>query len=787
VAALVSILTLALGVGAGTAVFAVLHAVLLRPLDLADPASLVQITALNRQGGGRETGFSLPELRDWQERTHAFAAVGALGSQTMTLVENDGARTVRAALVSPDLFAMLGAPLALGRPLLAADARLPVVVVGESLWRSRFGGAPGAIDQRLTLNGRAYSVVGVAARGLELPGPPVDVWLPLEALGEQAPPQWQMRGYRAFSLLARLRPGVGLEEAAADASGVARWLESTYPRFSAGVEVTVTPLRERLVAPIRPALLLVFAAVLSLYAITCLNLLHLALAAVAGRARELAIRAALGSGPWRLMGQLVAESATIGVAGGSVGILAAAGAIRLLAAGGASVPLVRVRVDWEVIAFGVLLTILATALFTVLAALSAVRARPAAVLQDTRMSSSRKLGRVRRWGVVSQLSLAVVLTAVAILLSRSLWQLVHEETGVETAQVLTMKVNLDATGQDGPGAREAFVGRLLASLAGIGGVRSAAAISSLPPATSQMHTTLAVENSRAGGPQEVPVDIVAVSEQAFAALRIPVLRGRPFTAGEIAGIPSAVIVSERAALRLFPDRDALGERLQIGPSRPGHEPPQVIGVVGDVRYAGLGAAPDGAVYLPFTQRPFRTLYLVLSTERRPGIVSDVRRALLALDPARAVSDLRPLDAVVEDAAAGPRLRTLLLLAFAVLAMVLSGVGLYGVVALGVAERQGEIGVRLALGATPGEIRAMIVGEGLRLAAAGTVIGIAAAVAAARVLRGLLYGISTVDPLSLLATGGALLVLTVLATVGPARGAARESPTALLATGRRRDA
>ena len=687
-------------------------------------------------------------------------------------------------MVSSSFFPVLGASVTVGRALSADDDRVPSIVISHRLWTRRFQADPGAIGRSVVLNGQVYTVVGIAPGAFTFPAPDVDLWVPAEFSATVAPPQWRMRGFRAFSIVARLKAGVGLLQARQDVGDVARGLAQAYPRFNQDTSATVVPLRDRLTERVRPALLVLFGAVSLVLLVACANVASLALARTAGRTREVATRTALGATRANLVQQFLAESAVLAVAGAAAGLLVAIAAVGLLQQSGpADLPrLDAIRVDSVALAFCAVLALGSAVLFGTVPALHLSRGTPIDALRDGRSPSSRGARRAHGWLVIGEVAISVTLVIGAALLVRSLGAVMREDIGVANRAVLTLKLNLSSPAFADPARQGAFLDRLVQALATVPAVQSIGLTSHLPPNVSQMHTTVSATNEVTGRQEDYGVEIIAASEGLFGTLGVPLLGGRLFSVSDTADAPRVAVLGASAARRLFKDADAIDRTVAVGPRDPSgrNRDPIVVGVVGDVRYSGFDAAPDGAIYLPYAQRPFRVMYLVVRTTADPAAVTgDVRRAVAALDPGLAVSNVRRLDAVVAEAAAGPRFRTILLGLMAALAIALAGAGIYGVLSYAVSQRTAEIGVRMALGAEPSSVRRMVMRQGLALSAAGIFLGLGGAYLLARVLGSLLYGISRLDALSFVAGPAFLLVVTLAASYVPARRATQIDPLVAL--------
>jgi putative ABC transport system permease protein len=781
--AMASVLTLALAIGVNTAIFSVVYGVLLRPLPFGEPSTLVQFTSVV-QPDGRRTGVAAPEIADWVEHLERTASIAAYGVSPFTISGDGDAEALRGAVVSAGLFQLLGVNLTVGRALAAADNDAALVVLSDGLWRRRFGARIDIVGRRVILNAQPYTVVGIAPPRFRFPADDVDLWTPLGFAVSVAPPQWQMRGYRAFSLIGRLTSGATLAQAKEDARQTSRWLAQTYPRFNNDVAVDVEPLRDAISAPARPALLMLLAAAGAVLLIACANLASLALVRSAGRTREVAIRTALGATRRQLLAPFFAESAVVSACGAAAGLLLAGwtitGIVRLAPA--ATPRLDDVRLDVPVIVFTLAVAVLVALVCGGVSGVLSSHA-PSGALRESRPIADRRTRRAHRVLVVAEISLSLVLLVGAILLARSLAALTHADIGVHADRVLTMKLNVAIPPGANPALQTASAAAVLEGVGRVAGVRSAAVTSSLPPHVSQMHTTLTTPALQIAGQPEVAIEMVAASADLFATLGIPLLRGRAIAASDTATSPRVLVLSATAARRLFPGRDPVGQRLAAGARDRNGVDPEVVGVVGDVKYAGLGAPAGGAVYLPYAQRAFQVMYLAVRTAADPvAMAAPLRRAIADADPLVAAGDARTLDDLSTEASAQPRFRTLLFVALAGLALVMAAVGLYGVIAHAVAHRAAEFGIRMALGAGRAHIVQLVMSEGVALTAMGLALGVGAALVVNRSLSAFLFGVGPGDPTSLLAAAAFVGVFGLLAALVPALAATRVDPLSALTEG-----
>ena len=773
-----SIVTLAIAMGATTAIFSVLYGVVLRPLPFRDPATLVQVNA--QAEDSRLLGVSQVELDDWLAQTSAFDSIAVYTSNHFTLTGPGDPELLRGAVVSKQFFPMLSVPMRLGRGLSEDDDRAAHVVLGESSWRARFGADPSILGRAITLNGRPYTVIGVAPRSFRFPADDVALWTGLGYALTIAPPQWSMRGFRQFTMVARLRDPSGLAAARSEASAVALSLARTYPRFSAKVGAVVAPLQERLVGSVRQALIMLFAAVALVLLVACGNIANLSFARAADRQREMAIRTATGASQGQLVAHALAESVVVALAGGLLGlVMAKLSMTAMLTVMPPDAPrTAEIHLDVVSIAFAAGMTLLSVVAFGVWPAVWAARQSANDALRQVRHSPGR-LAVLRDGLVVAELSLAVILLIGSALLGRSLYNLLESGTGVEHTDSLTMKLNFSAEAARSAAAQSALADRLLSAVRATPGIQAVGLTSSLPPNVSQMRTSLPVVDI-AGSTQELSFEIVAVGGDVFSALGVPVLAGRPFSESDTAESPQVVILSKNASERFFPHGDAIGRALPAFATSAAKSAPIVVGTVGDVKFAGLDAPPDGAIYVPHTQRSFRTQYLVVRTRGGSGApVAELRAAIRAVDPSLALSDIRSVSDLVTAATARPRFHTSVLVLLAAFAISLAAVGLYGVVAHVVGQRTPELAVRMALGATPSEVLRMIMVKALLLSALGSAIGVALSYASARAIESFLYGVRPLDWPSFAASALLAVVIGAVAALWPALRATKVQPAAIL--------
>jgi predicted permease len=775
------VLTLALGIGANTALFSVVNGVLLKPLPL--PASERLVAVWSTSSTLPEEPASLPDFRDWREGARGVVTLAAVDPATLDLTP-EGADPVQlqGMEASADLLEVLGVQPALGRGFFPEEERggaNGVVLLSHETWQRHFGGDPGVLGRPVTLSGRAHTVVGVLPAGLRIPFSDwgeqrVDAWVPMAADAADA-------GRRSdyLRVVGRLVPGASLEQAQAVLAGVASRLAREYPDTNTGMEVRVLSLHEELVGNSRQGLLLFMGAVGLLLLIACANVANLMLARSLMRARELAVRSALGAGRGRLARQVLTESVLLAVLGGASGVLVAVWALDgLKGAQGLALPrLQELALDGRALLFALGVTLLAG----VLAGLA-----PAVGLKERDLQGALKAGggggaggaglkRVRGGLVLVEVALALVLLVGAGLLARSLLAVQRVDLGFKAEGVLSASVNLPAARYPDAAARGAFSRRLLERLQAVPGVEAAAVSTSVPLGGGNNYLSFGIQGRPPAEPGELRDAIVSsATETLFATLGIPLLQGRLPTASEQAA--PVLVINRTFAERYWPGQDPVGARVTFDDA----SYLEVVGVVGDVKQKGPDAKPYPQAWRPLALGgPAGQVALVRSAREAAGLAADVRQALREVDPLLPITSLRTMEARLERALATRRLSLSLIAAFAAVALVLASVGLAGVVSHAVTQRTREVGIRMALGARAEDVLRLVVGQGMRPALWGILAGLAAALLGSRLLSGLLYGVGAVDPLTFLLVPLLLALVALLATWLPARRATRVEPTEAL--------
>lgn len=785
---LASVLTLALGTGAATAIFSVVNGVLLQPLPYRDPEHLVQLFSVYE--ANLNSTVSGPNFLDWREQSRGVIADAALLNSTTVTLTGAGEEPERlpAVWTSSNLFSLLGTRALVGRTFTVEDARegAPrVVVLSEKLWHRRFGGDRGVIGRTIRLSGQPHTVIGVVPRGAGFPlSSETSLWRPLVLSGDVAAPT--NRGAYNFKAIGRLAPGVSLRQAQAATESIGRRLEEQYPDSNGGWGLRVEPLHQQMVVDVRTPLLLLLGAVGFVLLIACANVMNLLLVRAAGREAEMGIRAALGAGRGRILRQLLTESLALSVLGGVLGVVLATGLVRvLIALAPERIPrLDEVRIDAPVLLFATGL-VFATVLICGLApALQASRPDLARGLkQGTKGSQGRPGTRgLRDALVVVEVALAVMLLAGAGLLIRSFAGLMTVDLGFRPDQVTSFSFSLPDSKYPDAARLRLFTTELLERMQNLPGAQSAAFVFGLPFSQTRTSVGFDIEGAPPWPPGKTEVLLVRiVTPDYFRTLGIPLARGRTFANLDRDGSPKVVIINQAAVRRYFAGKDPLGQRIQLGWGPQGENlDGRVVGVVGDSKQYGIDQAPEPEIFVPFDQAPISWGAVVVRSTASPSVVASAARAQVReLDPDLPLSDLQALEDLVASSVARQRFYMLLLGLFAGIALALAAVGIYGVISYVVALRRREISIRMALGATHKQVLSMIVKQGLVLALAGTLGGILGALFVNRGMAGLLFEVSTVDPLALAGVVLLIFLIAVLASYLPARRATRpDLPLAL---------
>jgi putative ABC transport system permease protein len=783
----VTLFTLALGIGANSAIFSVVNGVLIRPLPYPEPDRLAVIR--ETYSGGETGSVSGPNFLDWKARAHDFASLAAWRGIGVTFLGAPEPEEMPAALVSTDFFRTLGVTPILGRALLPGEDRTGtrVAVIGESLWRTRFGADRAVLGRTLDLSGTPYTIIGVAPASLAYPGR-AQLWLPL-GVGEG---QAAERGSHSYDVIGRLKPGVTLDQAQADLAAVARALAQEYPETNATRGTTVIPFAEDAVGSVRSALLLLTGAVAFVLLIACANVANLFLARASARAREVAVRAALGAGRARLMQQALAEAVVLSVCGGAIGLLVATWSVdALLALRPRGIPrLTDIAIDSRVLAFTLAVSLGVGLVFGLVPALAAARHDPADSFRgEGRGTSGRRGGRFRAGLVVAQIALALVLLAGAALLIVSVRRLAGVDPGFRTEGAAAFQFNVPSAKYQGADAQRRFVTRVLDRLRAIPGATDVGAVFFLPLGGGDMNGDISVEGEPAAAPgHERYAGYRVIMGDYLQSMGISLRRGRPLGATDVGGQRLVGVVNEAFVRSFLPGRDPLGLRVAFGSPTDGPEWREIVGVVADVHHNGLSRPAEPEIYVPAAQiapdfwRNVVALpisFVVRSTVPPESLFPAVKAAVHEVDPEQPLSRLRPISELVSDAVARYRFSMLLLTVFGGLALCIAAVGVYGVMAYTVSQRTRELGIRLALGAGVGSVRHLVLRRGLGMAAAGIALGLGGALALTRLLASQLFEVSPTDPAIMAAAAATLALVSVAACLIPAARATKVDPVVAL--------
>jgi putative ABC transport system permease protein len=787
----IAIVTLALGIGANSAIFSVVDTVLLRPLPFKDPDQIVMAWGryANDSGPVRGNVHSFPDYVDLRDQSQSFSAMSAYTRTAGTLAQADDAQYIEGVAITPEIFDVLGVPPLMGRGFTEADAKNDadrVVVLTYPLWRTAFGGDPKIIGQQVTVSARSYTVVGVMPPGWKFPieDEHIDYVVPLQYL---VPAALTNRGSHFLSVVARLKPGVQVKQAEAELGAIAGRLSKQYPDTNMNFTgMAVVTLHDDVVGNVRPALFVLLGAVALVLLIACANVANLLLARAASRSREIAIRTALGASRLRVVRQLLCESLLLALMGGTAGLLLAGWGVDLLGAAGAQgLPhLGQIKVNMAVCAFTFVLAIGSTVLFGLIPALQVSRPSVNESLQQGAKGSTGGLhtNRLRAFLVVSQVSLSLLLLAGAGLLIKSFFNLRTTDPGFDPVKLMTMSLTLPRARYPELDQQVRAHDAIMEKISVIPGVESAGGVNPLPLAGNINNQSYMVSGAAPLPRGNHPgAGYLIVKPDYFKAMKIPVLQGRVFTRADTKDSPLTVMINEAFARKHFPDRNPIGQQVMI--DRPENKAPpcEIIGVVGNSRHDSLAAPPGPEMYVPFSQDPTRSLDVVIrvASTNLVGLQSDVKRAVHEVDKDLFVPTLEPMTTFLATQLAQPRFNMMLLAVFAGVAMILAAIGIYGVIAYSVTQRTREIGIRMALGAQKTQMLSMVLRQSLTLVLIGITIGFVVALAATRVMATLLYGVSAND-ISIYATVIVLLsAAALLASYIPARRAMKVDPMVAL--------
>jgi predicted permease len=783
------VVTLAIGIGASSAIFSVVNTVLLRPLPYRQAERIVAIQELDKDG--KKVQVTPANFLDWRAQNTVFEQLAAILTRPANLALADQAERIDLAMTSANFFSVFGTEPGLGRFFIPTDEQAghaPVVVVSHGLWQRRFGGDTSLIGKPITLDGVSYTVVGIAPAGFQYPDK-TEVWIPpfklAPTVNERMDPT-QVRGFGMLAAVALLKPGIGLPQAASEMETITARLRQQYPDTNNRRFNRVIALHTQLVGETRPMLLMLFGAVSFVLLIACANVANLLLASAATRQKEMAIRTALGASRLRVIRQLLTESLMLAFAGGAIGLLLALWGVALITK---LLPqdfprLGEINLDWRVLGFTLVASVLTGILFGLAPTLQISRTDVQESLKESGRgaSSSRRHNRLRNLLIIGEVGLSVVLLVGAGLLFRSFLQLQSVNTGFTPQQVLTLRLSPAGSNYRRDADYIAFYGQVMQRVSAIPGVAAVGAINTLPLDKGPQagfridgRPPLTIDKWPAGNYRTVSTDY-------FHAMNIPVVQGRAFNERDTETAPLVIIINQALANRDFPNENPIGKRINLGNSDPKGQPVwwEIVGVAANVRSLELREEAAPEFYLSALQDTFSNMFLVVRTSVEPtGVVASVRRAAAEVDKSAAVSDVKTMEHIVSEAVTQPRFNLFLLGLFSGIALLLSAAGIYGVTAYSVTQRTHEFGIRMALGAQVGDVLKMIIRQGMLLISVGIAAGLLASFALTRLLRTLLFGVSVTDPLTFVAITLLLTLVALLACYIPARRATKVDPLVAL--------
>jgi putative ABC transport system permease protein len=766
---LIALLTLSLGIGANTAVFSVVYGVLLKPLPYKDAGRIVV------------ANLSPPDFRDLKESTQIFDQTAIWASNVYNVTINGETKQARGAVVSPELLPMLTQP-ALGRFWGPEEDQQSLAVISYDYWQTRFGGAADVVGKTLSLYGKPQTIVGVTPPDFQYPSREFKIWNTLGAAMAESPQQMENRQFRIFRVVAHLKPGVSAAQMRAEVDAVSQRLQRQYPDTNSGVRIDFVSLYDRIVGDTQRALWVLLATVGLVLLIACANVANLSLSRMASREREIAIRTALGAGRWRVARQLMTESLLLSVVGGACGLLLATwGLDALVAFNPDNLPrLSSVRINAPALLFTLAASVVTALIFGLFPAWQATRGNLNQTLREGgRGAMGAARGRRLRNGlVVVEVALSLVTLIGAGLMIKSFNRLLSVDAGFTAENVLT--ANLTMVEFKDPQRRVSLNREVISRIAQIPGVQAVGGGSALPPVTAQRATRFATQGSSNDSAGLRTAYFIAVTPDYFRALGTPLAEGRAFTERDDVEAAKVLIINRTLARNLFPNESAIGKRLQVVNSEQSNEWREIVGVVGDVRYSGLDDPGEAAIYTPFAQTPFMWSNLMIRASVPPqALIQSVRAAVASVNSTLQPANFLTMDQLVSDSVAQPRFNTVLLGAFAALAMALAAVGIYGVISYSVTQRMREIGVRMALGARKGSVLRLVLWQGMTPALVGAALGLVGAWGVTRLMAGLLFDVTATDPLTFGTVTALLLGIALLACYIPARRATKVDPMVAL--------
>lgn len=783
---LVAVITMALGIGANTALFSVVNGVLLKSLPFKEPDRLLFAFETNAKLPSPTIPVSTLDYRDWKEQNHVFDSMGARKPFAVSLTGIERPEKIQGERVTADYFSTLGVDPILGRTFSEDEVKpggAKVALLSYGLWQRRFGASPNIVGQTVQLNGAPTIVVGIMPNDYR---PNVELWLPLPINYAGAD-----RDLKELVVVGRLAPGVSRQQAQVEMTTIAGRLAEQYPDFNTGWGVSLLPMHDAIVQNIRPALLILFGAVGFVLLIACSNVANLLLARAAAREREIAIRMAMGAGRLRLMRQILTESVLVSLIGGGLGVLIAMwGTQALISLNPQGIPRANeISVDPKVLVFALVASVVSGVLFGLVPAVQTSRQDLNDVLKEAGKSlmGNARGRRIRSALVVVEVALALVLMTGAGLLIKGFSRLQSVDPGFNHENVLAFQLSLPDASYPRPPQQSAFLKGVLERFSVLPGVTSASAISQAPLAGGGPSYIFWAEGRPLPTPSEAPVaSSRVISPNYFQTLSIPLIAGRVFIEADNKDAPAVVIVNENFAKSMWPGEDPIGKRMTVGVPLAGEKPDwsTIVGVVGNVKHTALNGESGMQVYEPVYQAEFQSparnmTYLLRTSVDAVSLTEAARTSVVSIDSNVPMSNVKTMDRIVYDSVSPFRFNMFLLVLFAVVALVLTIVGVYGVMNYAVTQRTREIGIRMALGADPGQVRGLILRQGMTLSAIGLGIGLAASVGVMRLLSSLLYGVSATDPVTFAAVALLLAVVALVACYVPARRATKVDPLVAL--------
>jgi len=781
-----AVLTLALGIGATTAIFSVVYGIVFRPLPYQNPERLVSLWTRPVNEPGSDGRVSMPDFNDWRVQNTVFSDLTLYGYNRYDLSDEHGGDSVRAAMVSPEFFSTMGVKPLLGRTLVPLDDRERVAVLSYELWQQIYHGESNAIGKVLRLRDHNFTVVGIMPPSFRLPTPEIALWLTMADMyaisGNASVGNWiTNRSLRGYGAIGRLKDGVTLTQARTQMNAIQARLGQVFPQEDGGQGITIIPLHTRVVGEVQHALLLFLGAVGFVLLIACVNVANLLLAKATLREREVGIRRALGCSSGRLIQQVLTESALLGVCGGILGVLLAFWGVNLfLHLVPPNVPRLQdIRVDGTVMIFALSVSLTTSLIFGLAPALRVSGLR----VNDSLRESSRGAGeqsqgrRVRGVLVAGEIALALILVAGAGLMLQSFIRLALLEPGFSSNQLLTIDVIASLDRYPQPWQQTKFFNDVLAAIRALPGVQSAGACTSMPPEIVQESDNFSIVGRTPDDPQKSPLAWYLPATPGFlGTLGLPIIAGRDFTDADTSDAQKIAIINQQVARQYFGQNDPVGQRITFrGIER------TIVGVIGDTTYSGLGAPADFQIYVPYAQGTFPGLHFAIRTVTTDPltIVESIRAAVRSVDPQARASRISTMEQLLSRSILQPRFYAWLLVIFGVVALTLAAIGIFGVISYSVSQRIHEIGIRIALGAERHHVLMLVMGYGLKLTLAGIVLGVGGALALTRLLSSLLFRVKSSDPTTFAIAAALLMGIALLACYLPARRGMKVDPTVAL--------